>query len=278
MMKKIRTAILTLVAIILMAPTAHASTWDSIRAAGGNLWDTAKDKAAEAVDTAREKGPGWVETAKDAAGNAVDAIKENGPGWVESAKEKGGELVDKAGDALHDAQEKVSSWNQSQQDEFWERTENMINGENPTQPAAPAATPAPNTPAPAPQPTEAPQTVAPAQPAEVNPPENGGVVAESAAPVEPQVSGPAEVDKHDTIMFYDGHWYREVSEGGELYFNDKMFVRDDSLSKDEPRQEADVKEDTNYPVWQIVLTAGISSALSAAIVLPIVYAIMRRRH
>lgn len=274
MMKKICTAILALAAVILMVPIAHASTWDSIKAAGSSLWDTAKEKAAEAADTVREKGPGWVETAKDAAGNAVDTIKENAPGWIESAKEKGGELVDKAGDALHEAQDKVSDWNRSQQDEFWERTEGMVNGGSLNQPTAPATTPAPEITAP---PSSAPENITPPSAVPVPTPQPAEAP-QTAAPVESRIPEPADVDGHDTIMFYDGHWYREVSEGGELYFNDKMFVRDDSLGENEPQQEVNTEKRAELSVGQIALIAGVSTALSAAIVLPIAYIIARRRH
>lgn len=119
MKTKVSAVILSLLMVLAILPTAHASSdWFSgLKQGASDLWDAAKDKGGEIVDIVKEKGPGWVET----------------------GKAKVGEAVDKAGEVIQDTQTKVSDWNANQQEEFWNRTEQMINGGTSTT-SAPALT------------------------------------------------------------------------------------------------------------------------------------------
>lgn len=91
---------------ILTVPVAAAESEPSLGDRISDLWQTAQDKA-----------PGvW------------DAAKDKGSELYHSAKEKVPEVIDKAKDGLHDAKDAFSNWNQGQQDEFWQRIEDMQSG------------------------------------------------------------------------------------------------------------------------------------------------------
>lgn len=119
MFLKIRRALLlalvvVLLAIPMMQTTAAAASSDE----QASSWlDKAKDKAGQALETAKEKAPEVWEQTKDKAAEAYDAAKEAAPG-----------VIDKAKDGLSDAQDAISSWNQDQQEQFWERTNKAICG------------------------------------------------------------------------------------------------------------------------------------------------------
>lgn len=72
-------------------------------------WDEVKDAAGNAYDTVREKAPEWASQAKDKAGEAYEAAKEKAP-----------ELIDQAKDGLAQAGEKVSEFRQDQEQQFGE--------------------------------------------------------------------------------------------------------------------------------------------------------------
>ncbi len=221
---------------LLMVPTAHASSWDNIKEGAGALWGAAKEKGSEVVDVVKENGPGWVESAKDAASGAIDTIKEQAPGAIDAAKEKGGELLDKAGQAIQGAGEKVSDWNQAQQDEFWQRTETMMNGGNPSQPAptTPDASPAPEssqqvdtgdgsspvgtTPGTAKDPTD--NTVIYHNPATTAMP---GLTPSQAPENVPGAIPEADAPAADEFITYNGHLYQRADKDGELFVNDQMY-------------------------------------------------------
>lgn len=219
-LKKLR-ILLGVLVVLALIPTAQASTWDEVKAVGGSLWDKAKEKGSEVIGTVKEKGPGWVET----------------------GKEKAGELLDQAGDAISSAQQKFSSWSQSQQDEFWQRTENMLeSGQNPSADTSPSPAP---TDSPAPTPTPAPEAsdLAPTP---------------SPTPSNSPVESSANPDAPLAIMFYNGHWYREVAQGGELSLDGKMFIRDDSLGVNAPAGTTDQPDmpqtDNSNP--EVILVTG----------------------
>lgn len=231
---KVKTMFLTgILAMFCLIPTAQASTWDSIKAAGSDLWDAAKSKGSEVVDTVKEKGPGWVDTAKDAASGAIDTIKEQAPGAVDAAKEKGSELIDRAGNAIQGAQEKFSDWNRGQQEEFWQRTDDLLNGGSPSQttPAAPSASPSP-TPAPSvpAEPTPTPygvqigdEIMRGAPPANSNRRPEGQAPSVHDAPAAPSAVPDATAAAGDEFVTYNGKLYQRVSEGGDLFVNDQMY-------------------------------------------------------
>lgn len=99
---------LTLSCALLATPAyADSPDWlNGLKEGASGLWNAAKDKGSEIVDTVRTEGPGWVET----------------------GKEKVGDAIDKAGEVITDTQQGVSEWNAEQQQQFWDRTEQMING------------------------------------------------------------------------------------------------------------------------------------------------------
>ncbi len=91
-----------------IAQVEQISWWEQAKAAGAEAWETVKEKAPEV----------WDET-KDKAGEFYDKAKDKAP-----------EIAAKAKDGLDKAQEKTADFLQRQEDEFWERTERQIYGEN----------------------------------------------------------------------------------------------------------------------------------------------------
>lgn len=100
-------------------------------------YDSAKDKAGELVEAGKEKAPAIVDKGKEVAGAAADkagelyaAGKEQLPGLVEDAK-----------DGICGAKDAISDWNQGQQEEFWQRIEEIQSSKTaPAQSAEPDAT------------------------------------------------------------------------------------------------------------------------------------------
>lgn len=236
---------------LLMVPTAHASSWDNIKEGAGALWGAAKEKGSEVVDVVKENGPGWVESAKDAASGAIDTIKEQAPGAIDAAKEKGGELIDKAGQAIQGAGEKVSDWNQAQQDEFWQRTETMLNGGSPSQsaPTTPDASPAPESS----QQVDTGDSSSPVgtTPGTAKDPTDNTVIyhnpATTAMPGLAPSQAPENAPAADEFITYNGHLYQRVDQDGELFVNDQMYRLVPEVAAPEVKPEA--------TAWQYALLA-----------------------
>ena len=176
--RKVWMALAFLLLFTVMTPTAlAASETDDTPEEGSSFWEDVKSAGSGLYQGAKEKASGWWQSIKDAASDAVDAVKEHGPGWVESAQEKGSELLDKGANALQNAGEQVSGFLESQQDEFWERTEQQIYGGSSSRSEATAA---PESPAPASSASENPADVVSSAPASSAPDETGSVPEDSA--------------------------------------------------------------------------------------------------
>ncbi len=116
--------ILTVILALLTIPAAAAESKPSLGDQFSGLWQTAREKAPEIADKAGE----MYQSAKEKAPEVWDAAKDKGSELYQSAKEKAPVVIDKAKDGLHNAQDAISSWNQDQQDQFWQWTESMQSG------------------------------------------------------------------------------------------------------------------------------------------------------
>lgn len=100
----------------LSTAAAEDASWQD---RAGDLWTQIKDKGSGFYESAKEKAPEVLEQAKDTAGKVADTVREQAP-----------EVIDRAKEGVKDAQEAVSDWNASQQQQFWDRTEGLIYGES----------------------------------------------------------------------------------------------------------------------------------------------------
>lgn len=104
-------ALLLVLGIFAFSSIAHAAdnSWlEQFKEASASAWEKTKEKAPEVWDSTKKK-----------AGTFYDAAKEKAP-----------EVIEKAKDSIAAAQEKTSDFLQSQEEEFWERTERQIYGED----------------------------------------------------------------------------------------------------------------------------------------------------
>ena len=122
-------ALTVLLLFMAITPTALAASEDDVsEEENSSFWEDVKSAGSNLYQSAKERAPGWWQSVKDAASSAKDTVKEHGPEWVETAQEKGSELLDKGVDALQSAGEQVSGFLEDQQNQFWERTEQQLNG------------------------------------------------------------------------------------------------------------------------------------------------------
>lgn len=135
MMRKLLILVTTLA--VLTMPAAAVESKPSVGDRLADLWQTAQDKAPDVADKAGQ----FYESAKEKAPGTWDAAKDKAGEIYQSAKDKAPEVIDKAKDSLHDAQDAISSWNQDQQDQFWQWTEQMQSGSKTTTPPTDANTP-----------------------------------------------------------------------------------------------------------------------------------------
>lgn len=202
-MKKFTVFVLSLMMMALMLPTTYAASSDwlnSLKDGASDLWDKAKDKGSEIVDT----------------------VKEEGPGWVETGKEKAGEAIDKAGEVISDTQQKISDWNASQPEEFWDRTGQMINGG--------ASTPAPVTTQPGSETSASPEGNT-ANTIEDTTSNSSVANQDSDSSDADAVSGQQNPDPVPSelsgTLFYDGQWYRETTGQADVAFRGRTFAKTD---------------------------------------------------
>lgn len=108
--RKLAIVVMTLMLLVMAAPAAMAaesdSTWSKVKAAGSDLWDTVKEKAPSAWEKTKE-------TASDLYGKA---------------KEKAPEIKEKVKTGVHNAQDKISDFNQDQKDQFWAWVDDQTGG------------------------------------------------------------------------------------------------------------------------------------------------------
>lgn len=95
--------------LLNQAKEAGSELWSTVKEKAPGWTNTAKDKISDAADTVREKAPGVWEDVKDTAADAADKIQEKAP-----------EVIDDIKEGVENAQETVSDWNASQQDQFWQ--------------------------------------------------------------------------------------------------------------------------------------------------------------
>ena len=67
----------------------------------------------------------WLDRAKAAGSSAVDWVKDKAP----AVKEKASELWDKTKEKAGEARDDFREWNQNQEKEFWDRTNEQLNGD-----------------------------------------------------------------------------------------------------------------------------------------------------
>lgn len=80
--------------------------------------------AEEEAETESSEGSWW-DRVKAAGSDAVDWVKDKAP----AAKEKAGELRDNAKQKAGEARDDFREWNQNQEEEFWNRTNERLNGD-----------------------------------------------------------------------------------------------------------------------------------------------------